>query len=113
MYQYSYNNGNCYVNEKKLQWHVTGMLSLTPSEYGGILNALGGADTATLLAEAVVVRYPNLKRFYGADPVAAGGWGWGQEFNPAGTPESGTGTITSALAGASSDNCAPIALRRS
>ncbi|MTV36021.1 DUF1302 domain-containing protein [Duganella radicis] len=84
----SYNNGNCYVNEKKLQWHGTAMLSLTPSEYGGILKALGGADTATLLAEAVVVRYPNLKRFYGADPVSAGGWGWGQEFNPAGTPES-------------------------
>jgi len=83
----SYNNGNCYVDEKKYQWHVTGMLSLTPSEYGGILKALGGADTATLLAEAVVVRYPNLKRFYGGDPISAGGWGWGQEFSPAGTPE--------------------------
>lgn len=90
----SYNGGNCYVDEKKFQWHVTGMLSLTPSEYGGILKALGGADTATLMAEAVVVRYPHLKSMYGADPVAAGLWGWGQEFNAAGTPEP-VGTKTS------------------
>ncbi|OYU98855.1 MAG: arylsulfatase [Burkholderiales bacterium PBB5] len=80
-------NGRCYVDEKRLQWHLTGLLSLTPSIGGGILKALG-ADTATLLAEAVVVRYPNLQRSYGGSLVAAGGWGWGQEFDPAGTPQS-------------------------
>ncbi|WP_445288825.1 DUF1302 domain-containing protein [Variovorax atrisoli] len=82
----SFNNGNCWVDEKKLQWHLTGMLSLTPSNAPGVLRALG-ADTATLMAEAVVVRYPNLKKYYGSDPIAAGAWGWGQEFSAAGTPQ--------------------------
>lgn len=83
----SANNGNCWVDEKKYQWHLTGILSLTPSNAGGVLRALG-ADTATLMAELVVVRYPNLKPTYGAagDPIAAGAWGWGQEFSAAGTP---------------------------
>ena len=79
--------GNCWVDEKRLQWHLTGLLSLTPSNGGGILKLLG-ADTATLLAEAVVIRYPGLKPSYGGDPVSAGAWGWGQEFDPAATPES-------------------------
>lgn len=79
------NNGNCWANEKKLQWHLTGLLSLTPSNAGGLLKALG-ADTATVMAEAVVVRYPSLKQFYGDDPISAGAWGWGQEMNAAGTP---------------------------
>ena len=79
--------GNCWVDEKKLQWHLTGLLSLTPSIGGGVLKALG-ADTATLMAEAVVVRYPKLQRSYGGDPVSAGAWGWGQEFDPAGAPQS-------------------------
>jgi hypothetical protein len=83
----AYNGGKCYVDEKKFQWALTGMLSLTPSDYPMILNALGGASTATLLAEAVVVHYPGLKKFYGGDPIAAGAWGWGQEFNAGGTPE--------------------------
>ena len=78
-------NGNCWVDEKRLQWHLTGLLSLTPSVGGGILRALG-ADTATLLAEAVVIRYPNLQPTYGGDPISAGGWGWGQQTNPTGTP---------------------------
>lgn len=68
--------GKCYVDEKKYQFHLTGLLSMTPGDYGGILNFLG-ADTATLLAEAVVVRYPNLKDSYDGVPVAAGNWGWG------------------------------------
>jgi hypothetical protein len=80
-------NGNCWVDEKRLQWHLTGLLSLTPSIGGGILKLLG-ADTATLLAEAVVIRYPNLQPSYGGDPVSAGGWGWGQEFDPSATPQS-------------------------
>lgn len=74
--------GNCWVDEKKLQWHVTGLLSLSPSTGGGLLRLLG-ADTATFMAEAVVVRYPNLKRFYGDDPISAGAWGWGKQFDPA------------------------------
>lgn len=85
--------GNCWVDEKKLQWHLTGLLSITPNTAGWLLNALG-ADTATLLAEAVVVRYPKLKPSYDGDLVSAGAWGWGQEFDPAGTPEA-VGTKTS------------------
>jgi len=79
-------NGNCWVDEKKLQWHLTGLLSMTPNTAGYVLKALG-ADTATLLAEAVVVSYPKLKSSYGGDPVSAGAWGWGQEFDPNGTPQ--------------------------
>lgn len=82
----SFNNGNCWVDEKKLQWHLTGILAMTPSNAGAVLKALG-ADTATLMAEAVVVRYPNLKRMYGSDPISAGAWGWGQEFDPTAAPE--------------------------
>lgn len=86
-------NGDCWVDEKKLQWHLTGILSMTPNTAGYVLKALG-ADTATLLAETVVIRYPNLRSSYGGDPVAAGAWGWGQEFDPAGAPEA-VGTKTS------------------
>lgn len=69
--------GNCYVDQKKYQLHVTALLSMTPGDYGGILKALGGADTATLLAEAAMVRYPDLQSSYQGVPVAAGYWGWG------------------------------------
>jgi hypothetical protein len=78
-------NGNCWVDQKKLQWNLTGILSLTPNTGGAVLKALG-ADTATMMAETVVVDYPTLKRYYGGDPISAGAWGWGQEFDPAGTP---------------------------
>lgn len=79
-------DGNCWVDEKRLQWHMTGMLSITPNTAGWVLKALG-ADTATLMAEAVVIRYPKLKPTYGGDPISAGAWGWGQEFDPSGTPQ--------------------------
>ena len=69
-------NGACHVEQKKYQWHLTGLLALTPSDHGAILNLLG-ANTATLLAEAVVIRYPDLQQGYQGVPVAAGGWGWG------------------------------------
>ncbi|MBT9519983.1 MAG: DUF1302 domain-containing protein [Dechloromonas sp.] len=78
------NNGDCYVDEKKFQFHLTGMLSMTPSDYGGILKALGGAQTATFVIEAVGVRYPHLKKFYNGDPIGAGAWGWGFETSNAG-----------------------------
>ncbi|MDE2613243.1 MAG: DUF1302 domain-containing protein [Burkholderiales bacterium] len=83
--------GNCYIDEKKYQFHLTGILSMTPSDYGGILSALGGADTATLMAEAVVVSYPKLQSSYMGVPVAAGFWSWGfLNANDAsfGTPQS-------------------------
>ncbi|WP_326537396.1 DUF1302 domain-containing protein [Pseudorhodoferax sp.] len=87
-------NGNCWVDEKRLQWHLTGLLSLTPSGTGSGLLRLLGADTATLLAEAVVMRYPKLKSSYGGDLVAAGGWGWGQATDPGASPVA-VGTRTS------------------
>ncbi len=86
-------NGNCWVDEARYQWHLTALLSLTPSTGGGLLKLLG-ADTGTLLAEAVVIRYPHLQQSYDGSPVAAGGWGWGQETDPLGTPVP-TGTRTS------------------
>lgn len=86
--------GDCWVDRKRLQWHLTGLLSLTPSTGGGLLRLLG-ADAGTLLAEAVVIRYPGLSSSYGGDPVAAGGWGWGQETDPSAAPRA-VGTRTSA-----------------
>lgn len=87
-------NGNCYVDERKFQWHVTGLLSMTPSDYGGILNALGGAQTATFMIEAVAIKYPGMQRSYNGVPVAAGGWSWGTERDPAAAPAA-VGTKTS------------------
>jgi hypothetical protein len=74
--------GNCWVDEKRFQWHLTGLWSLTPNGSGGGLLRAIGAQTGTLLAEAVVIRYPNLQQTYGGDPIAAGGWGWGTETDP-------------------------------
>ena len=68
-------NGNCWVDEKRFQWHLTGLLSLTPNGTGGGFLRAMGAQTATLLAEAVVIHYPNLQQTYGGDPISAGGWG--------------------------------------
>lgn len=92
-------NGNCYVESAKYQLAVTGLLSLTPSDHKPLLDFLH-ADTATLLAEAVVIRYPNLKKQYQGVPVAAGLWGWGYDSTAntiatgAGTP-AGVGSATS------------------
>lgn len=70
--------GNCWVDEKKLQWHLTGLLQLSPSNAGGMLSALG-ASNGLILTELVVIHYPKLQQTYGPDVVAAGGWGWGNE----------------------------------
>jgi len=86
-------DGNCWVDEKRLQWQLTGMYSLSPGNGGAFLDFLG-AGTATLLAEVAVVHYPKLRQSYGGDPISAGGWGWGQEFDPAASPEA-VGTKTS------------------
>lgn len=75
-------NGNCYVEEEKYQFHLTGLLSLTPSDYGTILKLLG-ANTATFMAEGVMIHYPNLKSQYNGVPIAAGGWGWGYQSTEA------------------------------
>jgi len=78
-------NYKCWVDEARWQWHGTALLSLTPDMGGAILKALG-AQTATLLFEAVAIHYPHMKRSYDGDYVTAGGWGWGQLTDPAGTP---------------------------
>lgn len=83
----SSNNGRCWVDEKKFQWHLTGMLSMTPGDYGGVLKALGNASTATLMVEGVAMYYPKLKKYYNGEPISAGVWGWGQEFSTSGTAE--------------------------
>jgi hypothetical protein len=91
---------NQYVDGKRWQMHVTGLLSLTPGDHGALLKLLG-ADTATLLAEAVVIRYPDLKSVYyrnapDGTPVAqlpaAGLWGWSDD---GGATVYGAGTRTS------------------
>jgi len=69
--------GNCYIDEKRFQMNLTGILSMTPSDYGGILKLLGNPDTATLLAEAAVTDFPDMHSSYQGVPVAAGQWGWG------------------------------------
>ena len=86
-------NGDCWVDQKRLQWHLTALLSLSPSNAAGFLNAIG-AQAGTLLAETAVIRYPGLKSTYGGDPVAAGGWNWGLETDPA-APLQSVGTKTS------------------
>jgi hypothetical protein len=86
-------NGHCWVDEKRYQWHVTGLYSLTPSNSRDFLSLIG-ADGGTFLSEFVMIRYPGLKSEYGGDPIAAGGWGWGNEFDPTATPRS-VGTKTS------------------
>lgn len=48
-----------YKDNEKYQFHLTGMLQLTPGEHGGMLDLLG-ADSGYLSAEAVVVRYPGI-----------------------------------------------------
>lgn len=89
-----------YVDGKRWQMHVTGILSLTPGDHGGFLNLLG-ATTATLLAEAVVIRYPGLKpqlerNAPDGTPVvqlpAAGLWNWSDD---GGATVYGAGTKTS------------------
>ena len=81
------NNGRCWVDEKKYQWHLTGILSMTPGDYGGILGLLGNASTATLMVEGVATWYPGLRKHYKGEPIGAGVWGWGQEFDLGGTAQ--------------------------
>jgi hypothetical protein len=73
-------NGNCWVDQKRFQWHLTSLLALTPANAGSFLKLMG-ADSATLTTETVVIAYPSLHKSYGGSPIAAGGWLWGNEFN--------------------------------
>lgn len=82
--------GKCYVEEKKVQLHVTALLNLTPGDHGPLLKLLG-ADTGLFMAEAAAVHYPGLKQSYQGVPVAAGQWGWG--FLTAGDTGFATGAI--------------------
>jgi hypothetical protein len=93
--------GKCWVDESKWQWHLTGLLQLSPSNARGFLDKVG-ANNGLILAELVVMHYPKLKDAYGPDVVAAGGWGWGNEIAPGFDPVDAanrtvaTGTKTSA-----------------
>lgn len=69
-------DGKCYVEENKFQFHLTGLRQLMPGNDGPILNLLG-ADSGLLMIEVAAVRYPGLKNSYQGVPVAAGQWGWG------------------------------------
>lgn len=49
------------VDEERYQLHLTGILSLTPSDHGWFLD-LVGAQTGTFLGEAVAIAYPGVSR---------------------------------------------------
>ena len=66
--------GPCYVDGRKYQWALTGIMSYTQSDHKAFLDLLGNADTATLLAEYVAVDYPDLKNSYPNGTPAAGGY---------------------------------------
>ena len=48
-----------FIDEKKFQMHLTGILSLTPGDHGWFLDILK-ADTATFIGEVVGIRYPGV-----------------------------------------------------
>lgn len=85
-----------YIDEKKFQMHLTGILLMTPGEHGWFLNLLK-ADTATFTGEAVGIRYPGVspdKRYTrninGVEVVQVADAGYGfwqgpQTTGPAGT----------------------------
>jgi hypothetical protein len=85
--------GRCWVDEKRWQWHLTGIYAFSPANARGLLDALG-ASAANFAGELVVTHYPKLQASYDGDPVASGYWGWGQETDPAAAP-TGAGTRTS------------------
>jgi hypothetical protein len=72
--------GECWVDQKRYQWHLTSIYALQPGNAGGALLNLLGAEAANLLTETVVIRYPDLKSSYDGTQVSAGGWLWGNEY---------------------------------
>ena len=77
------NGGKCWKDAKKLQWHLTGIYSMTPSNSPTLLE-FTGASTGTLLSELVVVKYPGLHNDYAGEPIAAGLNTW--QLDPAIAP---------------------------
>ena len=72
-----------YIDEKKFQMHLTGILSLTPGDHGWFLDLLK-ADTGTFTGEVVGIRYPGVspdKRYTrnigGAEVMQAPAAGYG------------------------------------
>ncbi|NMG30199.1 DUF1302 domain-containing protein [Aromatoleum evansii] len=92
-----------WIDKEKYQFHVTAQLSISPSNYPGVLKALGGATNATFTTEAVVIRYPDLRsrfvRSANGVPVqqapAAGYAFWTENSPSLGTIASAGGTGTS------------------
>lgn len=89
------------IDEQRVQWHLTGLLTMTPGDYGGILTALGGADSATFMGELAAISYPGLKRAYQRTNSAgqavsqllnAGYWSW---YNADASQSASVGTKTS------------------
>lgn len=80
-------DGRCWVDEKRFQWHLTGIYAFTPANARGLLDLLG-AGAANFAGEFVLTRYPTLKSSYDGDPVSSGYWGWGQETDPTAAPRS-------------------------
>lgn len=85
------NNGECWEDEKKFQWHLTGIYSFTPYNSNWLLGPTG-ASTGSLSAEVVATHFPDLEDEYGWDPVSAGLQNW--VLDPAEMPKS-VGTKTS------------------
>ncbi len=85
-----------YIDEKKYQMHLTGLLLMTPGEHGWFLDLLK-ADTATVLVEAVGIRYPGVspgKRYTrtinGVDVTQVPDAGYGFWMGPEVTGTAGT-----------------------
>jgi hypothetical protein len=76
------NGGNCWVDEKRYQWHLTGIYSQTQSNSKPILDFLG-ADTGTFMGELVLIRYPGLKSSYNGELVSAGATTGASSIRPA------------------------------
>ena len=85
------NGGKCWKDEKKFQWHLTGLYSMTPANSPTLLD-FTGASTGTLLTELVVVKYPGLHDEFNGEPISAGLNTW--QLDPA-TPPTAHGDKTS------------------
>ncbi|PXB97913.1 DUF1302 domain-containing protein, partial [Pseudomonas aeruginosa] len=79
------NGGKCWKDEKKFQWHLTGLYSFTPSNSPTLLD-FSGASTGSLLTELVVIKYPGLHDEVNGEPLAAGLNAW--QLDPARAPKS-------------------------
>jgi Protein of unknown function (DUF1302) len=86
-----------YIDQKKYQMHLTGILSLTPGDHGWLLDLLW-ADTGTFTGEAVGIRYPGVspdKRYTrnigGKEVMQAPAAGYGFWKNGTITEDAGAG----------------------